>query len=420
MSHYRPYPSYKDSRSVFYGKVPDGWDVAQFKHFVEIQNGSDHKHIEQDEGYPVIGSGGCFAFASEYIYDGESVLLGRKGTIDKPLYVKGKFWTVDTMYWSKIRNNTSGRFAYYTAQTIPFGYYTTNTALPSMTKGALNSHLVCRPSLEEQQVIASFLDRETDRIDTLIAKKTRFIDLLKEKRQAVITQAVTKGLDDTVPMKDSGVKWLGMVPAHWNVGRLSDYCQSISTGPFGTALKSADYIDGGVPVLNPSHLENGFCVPDPGVSVSDETSRRLVFWQLNCGDVITARRGELGRAALITMKEEGWLCGTGSLRLRPTGRIKAELIIQILQSKYARSWLEIESVGSTMPNLSEGLIGRLPMVIPPSIDEQTKLVEKLEQIIHRLDLLHIKTERSIELLKEHRAALITAAVTGKIDVRETA
>jgi len=84
------------------GEVPGHWEVVPFKHLVDIRNGSDHKHIEHNEGYPVIGSGGQFAYASEFMYDGESVLLGRKGTIDKPLYVLGKFWTVDTMYWTKI------------------------------------------------------------------------------------------------------------------------------------------------------------------------------------------------------------------------------------------------------------------------------------------------------------------------------
>jgi type I restriction enzyme, S subunit len=139
------YPKTKPSGVEWLGDVPEHWEVVQFKHLVDIHNGADHKHIEQAEGYPVLGSGGPFACASEFLYDGESVLLGRKGTIDRPLHVTGRFWTVDTMYWTKIRNNVSGRFSYYTALTIPFAYYSTNTALPSMTKGSLNGHLVSRP-----------------------------------------------------------------------------------------------------------------------------------------------------------------------------------------------------------------------------------------------------------------------------------
>jgi type I restriction enzyme S subunit len=161
MSAYRPYPKYKPSGVEWLGDVPDGWEVVQLKNFVNIQNGADHKHVEQADGYPVMGSGGIFAYASEFLYDGESVLLGRKGTIDKPLHVTGRFWTVDTMYWTKINPSASGRFTYYTALTIPFGYYSTNTALPSMTKGNLASHLVAKPPLPEQHQIAAFLEATT-------------------------------------------------------------------------------------------------------------------------------------------------------------------------------------------------------------------------------------------------------------------
>ena len=144
------YTAYKDSCVEWLGAIPGHWDVVQFKQFVDIQNGSDHKHVEQAEGYPVLGSGCVFTYASDFLYDGESVLLGRKGTIDKPLHITGRFWTVDTMYWTKINPAASGRFAYYSALIIPFDYYSTNTALPSVTKGALSSHSVARPPLFEQ------------------------------------------------------------------------------------------------------------------------------------------------------------------------------------------------------------------------------------------------------------------------------
>lgn len=277
------------------------------------------------------------------------------------------------------------------------------------------------PSVYEQSGIVDFLNRETTRIDRLISKKTRFIELLKEKRQAVITKAVTKGLDDSVEMKDSGVEWIRQMPEHWVVGRLRDFCSTISTGPFGTALGVSDYVENGIPVINPSHMEGGVCIPDSSVTVSVETATRLSFWALREGDLIAARRGELGRAAIVTHKESGWICGTGSLRLTPIPAKASPLYLySVLQAGYARAWLDRESVGSTMPNLNESLIGRLPVVIPPSLAEQSALLLRLNQLEQRLENLTAKTRRSIELLKEHRAALITAAVTGKIDVREAA
>ena len=190
-----PHTPMKPSGIEWLGDVPEHWEVVQFKQFVDIQNGSDHKHVEQTEGYPVLGSGGVFTYASEFLYDGESVLLGRKGTIDKPLHITGRFWTVDTMYWTKISPDVSGRFTYYSALTIPFDFYSTNTALPSMTKGALSSHRVAFPPLHEQTQIAAFLDSELAKFDTLTAEAQRAIDLLQERRTALISVAVTGQID---------------------------------------------------------------------------------------------------------------------------------------------------------------------------------------------------------------------------------
>jgi type I restriction enzyme, S subunit len=190
-----PQAPMKPSGVEWLGDVPEHWGVTAFKLLVDIQNGSDYKHVEAENGYPVIGSGGSFTFASTYLYDGESVLLGRKGTIDKPLHVVGRFWTVDTMYWTKIRPSASGRYCYYTALTIPFDYYSTNTALPSMTKYALGSHLVARPSVGEQGQIAQFLDSETEKLDELVEQCQLAIVTLKERRASLISAAVTGQID---------------------------------------------------------------------------------------------------------------------------------------------------------------------------------------------------------------------------------
>lgn len=185
----------KDSGVEWLGEIPEHWSLSPLKKLLSIQNGSDYKNIEQADGYPVFGSGGVFAFASKYLYDGESVLLGRKGTVDKPLYVNGKFWTVDTMYWSKIINNFSAKFCYYVANTIPFGYYLTATALPSMTKGNLNDHLIAHPARDEQNAIADFLDKKLEELDKLIYAAEEIINLLVERRSALISAAVTGQID---------------------------------------------------------------------------------------------------------------------------------------------------------------------------------------------------------------------------------
>lgn len=181
----------KNSGVEWLGDVPAHWDVKRLKFLAKIQNGADYKHIEANEGYPVIGSGGQFAYASCYLYKGESVLLGRKGTIDKPLYINGSFWTVDTMYYTEIFKNTYPKFLYYLTLTVDFERYSTQTALPSMTQMALNNLTFVVPDYEEQTTIADYLDQETAKIDRLCDTVNQTIGRLKEYRTALITQAVT-------------------------------------------------------------------------------------------------------------------------------------------------------------------------------------------------------------------------------------
>ena len=219
MSKFKLYPEYKDSGIDWLGKVPEHWKIGRLKHLATIRNGRDHALVEAECGpYPVIGSGGQFSRATSYLYDGVSVLFGRKGTVDKPLYVKGRFWTVDTMFYSEINHSIADdKYLFYCALTIPFDYYATNTALPSMTQRELSNHAMNIPPKKEQAQVALFLDHETARMDELIAEQKRLIELLKEKRQTVISHAVTKGLDPNAPMKDSGIEWLGEVPEHWDI-----------------------------------------------------------------------------------------------------------------------------------------------------------------------------------------------------------
>jgi type I restriction enzyme S subunit len=274
------------------------------------------------------------------------------------------------------------------------------------------------PPLEEQDAIVEFVAGETAKIDALIAEQEKLIALLAEKRQATISHAVTRGLDGLVPMKESGVTWLGKVPAHWTVLRLRDACSAIATGPFGTALGTDDYQSGGVPVVNPSHIIDSTIVPDDEVTVSEATAERLAYWRLRPGDVVVARRGELGRAAVVGNGSDGWICGTGSLRMTPReGWATARFLHAVLQAQFAREWLGQWSVGSTMANLNEAILGRLPLALPSTPSEQNAIIEELDRRLAHVDRAAVEARQCIELLRERRAALITAAVTGQIDVR---
>jgi len=186
----------KDSGIEWLGEIPEHWKISKLKYLARIQGGKDQKSVLDDNGaYPVYGSGGIFGYANQYLYNGESVLLGRKGTVDKPLYVNNKFWTVDTMYYTIAEKSTIVRWFYYLSTTINFDFYQYGSAVPSMTQEDLHNIHFATPSTEEQQQIAIYLDQKTTQIDTLITKATKAIELLKERRTALISAAVTGKID---------------------------------------------------------------------------------------------------------------------------------------------------------------------------------------------------------------------------------
>jgi type I restriction enzyme S subunit len=273
------------------------------------------------------------------------------------------------------------------------------------------------PPTGEQRAIAQFLDRETARIDALVAKKDRLIELLQERRTALITRAVTRGLDPDIATKDSGVEWLREIPAHWEVKRIRDIAQALQTGPFGSQLHANEYVLSGCPVINPANLRDGRLVPDEECTVDDVVAERLAHHRLQEGDILFARRGELGRCGLVTSQEEGWLCGTGCLRLRAHRDVaRPSFLIRLLSTTGVADWLDLQSVGATMKNLNTSIIGLIPLPVPPTKEQET-IAAFLDRETTRIDALVTKVRNAIEGLKELRIALISAAVTGKIDVR---
>lgn len=276
------------------------------------------------------------------------------------------------------------------------------------------------PSQVNQELIANYLDRETARIDALIAEKERMLALLDEKRAALISRVVTRGLDPNVPLKPSGQEWLGEIPAHWEMPQLRFVCESLQIGPFGTQLHAEEYVDNGVPVINPAHLKGNRITPDFGISVDEVTAERLAVHRLAEGDIVFGRRGELGRCGIVEEAQVGWLCGTGSLRVRCNKNlVDPRYVALIFNGTSAATRLTLESVGSTMDNLNTEMLGHFRIPQPP-LDEQQEIVITVEAGQRKGSELLDSLQASITLAKERRAALIAAAVTGQIPVEEMA
>ncbi|WP_180108174.1 restriction endonuclease subunit S [Acinetobacter sp. YH12085] len=413
MAKYQAYAEYKDSEVEWLGEIPSHWKLTRLKFLAKIRNGQDYKHVETETGFPVMGSGGQFTFSSTYMFDRPSVLLGRKGTIDKPLYIDEPFWTVDTMYYTEVNKDIDVKYFYYLSKTILFNRYSTNTALPSMTQENLNNfEFSVPPSVFERNQIRNFLDHETTKIDHLIEKQQQLIELLKEKRQAVISHAVTKGLDPNVPMKDSGVEWLGAVPEHWEVSKFGYISQVVRGGsprPAGDpTLFNGDY--------------------SPWVTVAEITKDDELY--LTSTETFLTKKGSeqcrVFKAGTLLLSNSGATLGVPKILCIDANANDGVVGFEQLQIdiEFAYYYLSIltndlrERVkqGSGQPNLNTDIVKNISIAIPPLSEIQLIVTEIKGQVEKFVSLIQ-KAERQILLMQERRTALISAAVTGKIDVR---
>ncbi|WP_312969934.1 restriction endonuclease subunit S [Acinetobacter gerneri] len=186
----------KDSGVEWLGQVPEHWDIGRLKNVLSIKNGRDYKTVEVElGGYPVYGSGGIFKRSSAYLYEGVSILFGRKGTVDKPLLVDGRFWTVDTMFYSELNADTDSEYIYFQSLGFPFDMLSTNTALPSMTQEDLLNLGFVIPPHNEQKAISEYIQNYLNKSNNLVEKAEVAIQLMQERRTALISSTVTGKID---------------------------------------------------------------------------------------------------------------------------------------------------------------------------------------------------------------------------------
>lgn len=278
------------------------------------------------------------------------------------------------------------------------------------------------PPATEQAAIATFVDRETAKIDTLIAKQERLIELLQEKRQALISHAVTKGLNPDAPMKPSGVEWLGDVPAHWEVGPLKMFVRrvpgAIKTGPFGSQLVSEDMQEGEIKVYNQRN------VIDADFTSGENYIGPAKFSQLSSfetfpGDLLVTTRGTIGRAEILPANAERGILHPCLLRVQVNPLRLNVCFLQFLvrDSHLLRVQLDLASNATTIEVIYSETMANLLVVVPP-LPEQAGILKFLTYELDRIDAMAAKVQTAIALMRERRIALISAAVTGKIDVRE--
>jgi type I restriction enzyme S subunit len=265
------------------------------------------------------------------------------------------------------------------------------------------------PDKETQRLIADYLDRETARIDALVAEKGKMLALLEEKRAALISRAVTRGLDPTAPLKPSGQEWLGAIPAHWPTTKFS-WDVFISEGQ----VDPEDDRFSEMVLIAPNHIESS-----TGQVTYKETSadQGAISGKYLCrkGDVLYSKiRPALRKVALA---DEDCLCSADMYALRPSEKLMPEYLQYFLLSEDFSTWAKLESARVAMPKINRETLSAIRIPVPP-LQEQERLVSEIRKGTERIDLQRKAIRGSIELLKERRAALITSAVTGQIPAEE--
>jgi type I restriction enzyme S subunit len=434
---YRAYPEYKDSGVEWLGKVPKYWGVANISKISnKITNGyvGPTRGLFQDGGIRYLQSlhikQNKISFHTPYFVTKEwsdekgksilkegDVLVVQTGDIGQVAAVTKDFEGCNC-HALIIISTTEKIDGFYLSWLLnsDYGFH----RLKSIQTGALHPHLNCDtvktvktpiPQMIEQQKIANFLDHETAKIDTLIDKQQQLITLLKEKRQAVISHAVTKGLNPKAPMRDSGVEWLGEVPEHWELPKLIHRTSRIGDGLHSTPK----YQDNtGYYFVNGNNLVNGHISVGATAKEVPEEEYKSHYVHLDESSVMLSINGTIGNVARFN--GEKIILGKSAAYMNCSGDLLPEYLMLYLQSSQALRYFDLEVTGTTIFNLSLNSIRQMKVCIP-FVTEQIEIDEYCKFQKDKYDALINKARSAIALMQERRTALISAAVTGKIDVR---
>ena len=452
---YVAYSEYKDSGVEWLGEIPSAWNVCRVKNIAEL-NPSKSELKNQPDDYLVsflpmetIGEQGeldCTRVKKlsdviggyTYLADGDAFVAkitpcfeNGKGAVAKDLVNGVGFATTEVIPLRPFQKGDS-QFIYYLLHCDPFMALAEGSMYGAGGQKRVADSFVAEyhlalPELSERSAIANFLDHETAKIDTLIEEQKTLIRLLQEKRQAVISHAVTKGLPSItgadVPMKDSGVEWLGEVPEHWEVSPLKylvRHKSGIQMGPFGGMLKDLEYTDTGFKLYGQENTISGDFSKGRRW-LAQERYNELSNYNLAKGDIVLTRKGSLGNARLIENLQTPGIIDSDTIRVRVNPvKLKGEFLSLLMhEAHYIAEQIQRTRRGSVLPGLNSETIANLK-ILAPSLKEQDELVAEIKRLIEFYDHSLDECFSKCDLLQERRTALISAAVTGKIDVRDWA
>ncbi|WP_428000142.1 restriction endonuclease subunit S [Acidovorax sp.] len=438
------YPEYKDSGVEWLGEVPEHWDVKPIKWLSPVLRGAsprpieDPKYFDDDGEYAWVriadstASSGLLKETTQRLsalgsslsvkLEEGQLFVSIAGTVGKPCITAIKACIHDGfVYFPRLKINPIFLFRVFEAGVCYGGLGKFGTQL-NLNTDTIGSIRVAFPPVDEMSQVLAFIDRETAKIDALVAEQEKLIALLQEKRQAVISHAVTKGLDPSVPMKDSGVEWLGEVPAHWEVCALRRVIAAIEQGwsPECYAREAEEQEWG---VLKAGCLNGGVFQPSENKALPPEITPDEKY-EVRVGDVLMSRASGspelVGSTALVKSTREQLMLSDKIFRLKLEDFVSTPFFVAALNSRPLRIQIENALSGGNgmASNLPQSSLLTFAITVPPQT-EQSAIIDFLGHVVPELEALTSEARSAIALLQERRTALISAAVTGQIDVRRT-
>jgi len=414
------------------------WRTSSLRELIVNHDGMRKPVKESDRStgpYPYYGASGIVDYVDSYLFDGEFLLIAEDGenlrTRQTPVafIARGKFWVNNHAHVVTANDKADTRFLMYALQIADIDKYLSGAVMPKLTQGNLNQIEIPCPPLETQHAIAHILGALDDKIElnrrmnATLEKMARalfqswFMDFdpvraRMEGRQPVGLDAATAALFPD-SFEDSP---LGSIPRGWKITMLGEACEAgggnIQTGPFGTQLHASDYVVEGIPSIMPSDLRDNRIETKTISRIREADAARLNVYRVQVGDVVYSRRGDVERRALIRHAENGWLCGTGCLRVRFGARgLNSHFAAAYLGTAEARAWVVRHAVGATMPNLNTSILGALPLIVP-SVELQARFAEIVGAWDER-GTIALHESRTLSTLRD---ALLPKLLSGELSV----
>ncbi|MDX7946920.1 restriction endonuclease subunit S [Aeromonas caviae] len=425
--NYHPYPEYKDSGVEWLDTVPSHWDAKRLGQFL-----FERREKVSDKDYAALsvtkngilpqldtaaksdaGDNRKLVKAGDFVINSRSDRKGSSGISERD----GSVSLISIVMEPKGINH---RYIHHLLRSYPFQeeFYRWGKGIVadlwSTNYSEMKNIILPIPTDTEQRTIAAFLDYETSQIDRLISQQQRLIELLKEKRQAVISHAVTKGLNPNAPMKDSGVEWLGQVPEHWVISPLKYKC--VFSGGGTPSKDNLEYWNGSIPWVSPKDMKS-FWITDAEDKITEQAIKESSTKLVQPGAVLmVVRSGILQRTIPVGMNTIPVTMNQDMKAIRFSSAVYAEWLSFFIKGYEDSLLLDWRKQGATVESIEHEYLANSLMLFPPE-EEARSIIAALGRRLDKFDQLEQRASDAITLLQERRTALISAAVTGKIDLR---